>query len=140
MQDDAPRIDPETGEVYEPLTPISVETKMRSIINKLTRVQKALADARDQETDAEIAYRAAVRDANKHPDAPVVRRGGVTVDERKAWVEDRAFDEWERNRRAANNRQKAEDLLRITRDQSPLAASIAKSVTEAYRVAGRAES
>lgn len=126
-------------ETYEPLSPVAVEKKLRGLVNALTTAQLALADARDGECDAEIRYKAAHRAAMADPDAPQVARGGATVAEREAWVDSRCATEWEAYRRAQTTRAKAEDLLRITRDQGVLVASLSKSVDSAYRMAGRAE-
>lgn len=125
-----------TDQHYEPLSPVDVEQKMRGIVNSLTKTQLALAGARDAEVDAEIAYKAAHREAMMSPDGPVVARGGATVAAREAWVDKRCATKWEAYRRAQTARAKAEDLLRVTRDQGVLVASLSKSVDSAYRMAG----
>ena len=125
------------SEHYEPLTPAAVEQKLRGLVNALTRTQLALAQARDGETETEVAYKKAHREAMMSPEGPVVARGGATVAVREAWVDHRCATEWEAYRRAQTARAKAEDLLRITRDQGVLVASLSKSVDTAYRVSGR---
>ena len=128
------------SENYEPLSPIAVEAKLRGLVNMLTKTQLDLAEARDQEVDAEIAYKDAHRAAMLSPKAPQVARGGPTVADRDAWVDEQCAVVWAAYRRAQTNRAKAEDLLRITRDQGVLVASLSKSVDSAYRMAGRGES
>lgn len=121
---------------YEPLSPVAVEQKMRATVNKLAETQIALAAARDVEVEAEIAYKQAKFGAMLSDDAPRVARGGATTAERDAWVDRKCFEQYAAHKRAEATRQKAEDLLRITRDQGVLVASLAKSVDSAYRMAG----
>jgi hypothetical protein len=47
----------------EPLTPLSVEQKLRQLVNDLARAQAVLREARDQEVDARHEYDQARRKA-----------------------------------------------------------------------------
>lgn len=119
---------------YEALSPVQIETKLRALVSELTRAQQALAEARDLETDAEIALMRA-RDAAAL-EAPRPSRGGVTVAEREEHIDRAVRDLWEALRRAETRRRKAEELLRVTRDQAVVVLGLNKSVDTAYRMAG----
>ncbi len=116
------------------LTPVMVESKLRSIVTELTRAQQNLSAERDVEVEAELAWKAAYRKAMFA--APAVTRGGVTTAERDAHVEEACAGEYRVFRLAEARRKAAEDHLRVTRDQGVLCASLAKSVDTAYRMAG----
>ena len=117
---------------YEPLNPVQIESKLRSLVTEMTKAQQALAKQRDIEVGAEISYQRA-RDAVETP--PVVR-GGFTVAERDALIDRVTRDEWEAWRRATETRKSAEDYLRVVREQASVVQSLARSVTTAYGLAG----
>lgn len=118
------------------LTPVKVEQKLRSLVNDLTRAQQALANARDAEVEAKHAFEAAHRRALLSDERPKVTRGGWTTAERDAWVDDKAWQQRRQYELAEAKRKAAEDHLRTLRDQSMLVATLAKSVNQAYAVAG----
>lgn len=123
----------------EALTPVQVEQRLRYLHNELTRAQVVLRNARDAEVNAKHAFESKQRRALLSKDCPKVTRGGYTTAERDAWValqveeEQQVFDLAEVARRAA------EDYLRMTRDQGVLVASLARSVNQAYAMAGVGE-
>lgn len=122
------------------LTPAAVETKLRSLVTQLTEAQRALAMARDEEVSALHEFKRAHRRLLLGGDCPPVSRGGVTMAERDAWVEERCSTEQEAFDLAEAKRKAAEDHLRVVRDQSVVVAALAKSVNAAYAFAGRGES
>lgn len=119
---------------YEPLNPVQIESKLRSLVSEMTRAQQSLAKQRDIEVGAEIAYQRARDGASQG--APPVRRGEFTVGERDQFVDIATRDEWEEWRRATETRKNAEDYLRVVREQASVVQSLARSVTTAYGLAG----
>lgn len=123
-------------EPYQPLSPVAVEQKLRTLVTELTRAEAALRHARDAEVAAKHAFEAAHRRALLSDDCPKVTRGGFTTAERDAWVAEQvvgleqAFDLAEATRKAA------EDHLRVVRDQAMIVMSLGKSVNAAYSMAG----
>lgn len=123
----------------EPLTPVSVERQLRWVLNALTKAQKALADARDEEVEAKHDYERARRAAFFNPECPKPTRGGHTVADRDMWVEDQCADLREAYEVAEVKRHSAEDHLRVLRDQSMVVATLSKSVGMAFSMAGVVE-
>lgn len=121
---------------YEPLSPVDVERKMRQLVTDLYASQKALREARDDETGAEIEYRRAQRRAILSPDCPKVARGGHTAADRDAWVEDRVDAEWLAYRLATTNREAAQDHLRVVLAVAETVRSLGASVRSSYGLAG----
>lgn len=119
---------------YEPLSPVAVEQKLRGLVTAMTNAQKGLASARDRETDAEIALMRA-RDVVAK-EAPKVTRGEFTVGEREEFIDVAVRAEWEALRRAEVERKNCEDLLRVVRDQASVVQTLARSVQQAYSMAG----
>jgi hypothetical protein len=76
----------------EPLTPLSVEAKLRQLVNDLTRTPIMLREARDAEVDARHDYDRARRRALLSDKSPKVTRGGYTVAEQAAWVDEQCAD------------------------------------------------
>ena len=126
-------------DVYEPLTPVGVERKLRTLVNQLTAAQSTLAGLRDAEVSAKHLFERAHRAALLSADCPKVTRGGFTTAERDAWVEQRCVSEREAFDIAEARRKAAEDHLRTLRDQSVIVATLAKSVNLAYSMAGSGE-
>ncbi len=118
------------------LTPVAIEQKLRSLVTDLTRAQLGLQEARDREVTAKHAYQATHRRAMFSPECPKPGRGGPTVDERNAWVDEQACGEQRAYDIAEAARKAAEDHLRTLRDQSMIVAVLAKSVHQAYNLAG----
>lgn len=121
---------------YIPLNPVQVEQKLRQSVTDLTNAEKALAEARDAETNAELAYRSYYRKAVLSEECPKVTRGGVTVSERDAWVEERCAQWWEHYRLSQTRCQAAQDHVRTVRDVASTVQSIASLVRQAYSMAG----
>jgi len=76
----------------EALTPLDIEAKLRQLVNDLTRAQAALRQARDLEVDARHEYERARRRALLSDKSPKVTRGGYTVAEQSAWVDEQCAD------------------------------------------------
>jgi hypothetical protein len=60
----------------EPLTPLSVEAKLRQLVNQLSQALAALRQARDLEVDARHEHDRARRRALLSDKSPKVTRGG----------------------------------------------------------------
>lgn len=118
------------------LTPVAVESKLRQLVTALSRAQMDLREARDDEVEKELAWKAAHRRALLDPGRPRVERGGYTTAELGAWVDEQCADEYDAFRVAEARRKAAEDLLRVTRDQSTVVQTLARSVQQAYATAG----
>lgn len=121
---------------YEPLSPVDVEAKLRSLVTELTKAQAELRDARDAETNAEIEHRKARLKAAHSDHCPVVSRGGPTVADRDAWIDREAFREWAAHQWAVTVRETAQDNLRTVRDIAEVVRSLSASVRAAYQMAG----
>jgi hypothetical protein len=124
---------------FEPLTPVEVERQIRWVQNKLTQAQAELRDARDAEVSAKHTYERAYRKTILSGDCPKVTRGGYTTAERDAWVADQCADEHEAYELAEVKRKAAEEHLRTLYQQGTLSATLAKSVGQAYQMAGVGE-
>lgn len=124
------------SEQYQPLTPVSVERKLRGIANELTRAQSALAAARDEEVAAKHVFERTHRRALLSSECPKVARGGYTTAERDAWVDEQCAPVREAYELAEVKRRAAEDHLRTLFQQGTLAATLSKSVGQAYALSG----
>ena len=121
---------------YVSLNPVQVEQKLVQSVRELYAAEKLLAEARDAEVEAEIAYQAARRRLLLSDNCPKVTRGGVTVADRDAWIDSGCADEWEAYRLAAVQCQTAQDHVRIVRDVTSTVQSIASLVRQAFSAAG----
>lgn len=121
---------------YQPLNPVQVEQKLRQCVTDLYAAEKALAEARDAETNAELAYRRYYRQYLLSDECPKVSRGGYTVTERDAWVEEQCAHWFEHHRMAQTRMQAAQDHVRTVRDVASAVQSIASLVRQAYSMAG----
>lgn len=128
--------DPRSRQQYEALTPVQIEALLTRSISDLTGAQRSLQEARDRETDAELAYKRAYFRAVLDRNAPSVQRGGYTVAERDAWVGLRVAEEYETYKRAEAVREAAQDKLRTVRDVTEVLRSLGASVRTAYEVSG----
>lgn len=120
----------------EPLTPLEVEAKLRSLVNDLARAQATLRDARDSEVDARHEYERARRRALLSDKSPKVTRGGYTVAEQSAWVDDQCADLKLAADKATVIREAAQDRLRVLLAQAEIVRSLGASVRQAYEMAG----
>lgn len=123
----------------EPLTPVGVEAMLRRIGNDLTRAQRELREARDGEVTAKHVYEREHRRWMLSAQCPKVARGKYTTAERDAWLDEKCAGLREAYEIAEVKRRAAEDHLRVLVQQGTIAATLAKSVGMAYRVAGVAE-
>jgi hypothetical protein len=121
---------------YQPLSPVGIEQKLRNLVNQLAAAYKDLAEARDAEVHAKHAYESEHRAALLSPDRPRVERGGMTTAERDAWVAEQCVDKREAYDIAEVVRKAAEDHLRVVRDQASVVQTLARSVQQAYSMAG----
>lgn len=124
---------------FEPLTPIDTERQIRWIYNKQTTAQDDLRKAREAEIEAKLVYEKAKRTAVLSPDCPKVARGGHTAMDRDCWVEARCEVERAEYERLKVARESCEDYMKTLFQQGTLAASLNKSVGQAYGMAGTAE-
>ena len=122
----------------EPLTPLAVEVKLRQLVTDLSRAQAALAHARDLEVDARHQYDRARRRALLSEKSPKVTRGGYTVAEQAAWVDEQCADLKFAADKATVIREAAQDRLRVLLAQSEIVRSLGASVRQAFELAGTA--
>ena len=120
----------------KPLTPIAVEAKLRQLVNDLARARAALRQARDLEMDARHEYDWARRRALLSEKSPKVTRGGWTVGERMAWVDEQCADLKFAADKATVVREAAQDRLRVLLAQAEIVRSLGASVRTAYEMAG----
>jgi hypothetical protein len=120
----------------EPLTPLSVEAKLRSLFNSLTGAQVTLREARDREVDARHEHERARRRALLSEKSPKVTRGGYTTAERDAWVDEQCGDLKFAADKATVIREAAQDRLRVLLAQAEVVRSLGASVRQAYEMAG----
>lgn len=124
---------------FEPLTPVDVERQIRWIYNQLTRAQASLRDARDAEVKAKHVYERTRRRAILSSDCPKVARNGYTTADRDAWVDEQCAEPREAYELAEVARKASEEHLKTLYQQGTLAATLAKSVNQAYSMAGAGE-
>ena len=120
----------------EALTPLAVEAKLRDLVNDLTRAQGTLRDARDAEVDARHEHERARRRALLSEKSPKVTRGGYTVAEQSAWVDEQCDDLKFAADKATVIREAAQDRLRVLLAQAEIVRSLGASVRTAYEMAG----
>jgi hypothetical protein len=120
----------------EPLTPLAVEAKLRQLVNQLAQAQAALRKARDDEVGARHEYDRAQRRALLSDKSPKVTRGGYTVAEQAAWVEEECADLKFAADKATVVREAAQDRLRVLLAQAEIVRSLGASVRQAYEMAG----
>lgn len=120
----------------EPLTPVAIERKLRSIANAMTVAQSELRVARDAEVAAKHVFERTHRRGLLSSECPKVTRGGWTTAERDAWVDEQCAPVREAYEVAEVRRKAAEDHLKTLFQQGTLAAVLAKSVHQAYAMSG----
>ncbi len=126
-----------SNEGYQPLNPVQVEETLRACVNQLYAAEKALAECRDSEVNAELHYRSEYRRALLSDECPKVARDGVTVAVRDAWVEQQCEDAFNSYRLWQVRCQAAQDHIRTVRDVASTVQSIASLVRQAYSMAGQ---
>ena len=120
----------------EPLTPLAVEAKLRRLVTELSQAQMALRQARDLEVDARHEYDRAKRRALLSEKSPKVTRGGYTVAEQSAWVDEQCADLKFGADKATVVREAAQDRLRVLLAQAEIVRSLGASVRQAFDMAG----
>ena len=120
----------------DPLTPLDIERKLRNLVTDLSRSQAALRQARDLEVDARHKYDRAKRRALLSDDSPKVARGGHTVAEQAAWVDNECADLKFDADKATVVREAAQDHLRVLLAQAEIVRSLGASVRQAFDMAG----
>ena len=120
----------------EPLTPLAVEAKLRSLVTDLSMAQIALRQARDLEVDKRHEYDRARRRALLSEKSPKVTRGGYTVAEQTAWVDNECADLKFDADKATVVREAAQDRLRVLLAQAEIVRSLGASVRQAFDMAG----
>lgn len=118
-------------------TPADVQAKLRHLTQELEKARGELATARNDEVEKKQAWEKARRAALLNPDRPRVERGGFTVAERDAWVDDQVATEEQEYRIAEVRRKAAGDHLRTLQSQSMNVMAIGKSVQTEYNAGGR---
>lgn len=120
----------------EPLSPVAIEQKLRTLLNDLTTADLALARARDEEVGKKHAYESARRESRFHKDCPKVERGGYTVAYVEDWIAERVANVEEDYDLAVARREAAQDHLRTLRTQVDIVRTLGASVRQAYEMAG----
>jgi hypothetical protein len=118
------------------LTPARIEERLSALVTAITRAQMQLRDARDAETEAEIALRKAEIQAAFDPSCPKVRRGEATVGDRDRWIDRAVLPAWEAHRRAVTAREKAIDFTKAVAAELECVRSQGTLVRQAYSLAG----
>lgn len=116
--------------------PLAIEAKLRWLVSELTRAQQSLTKARDAEVDARHEYDRARRRALPLDKSLKVTRGGYTVAEQAAWVEEQRADLKFAADKATVVREAAQDRLRTLLAQAEIVRSLGASVRTAYELAG----
>jgi hypothetical protein len=120
----------------EALTPLDIERRLRHLVNDLAQAQVALRQARDLEVDARHEYDRARRRALLSEKSPKVTRGGYTVAEQSAWVDEQCADLKFAADKATVVREAAIDRLRVLLAQAEIVRSLGASVRQSYELAG----
>ena len=120
------------------LTPVQVEAKLTALVNEMYAAQKTLAEARDRETQAELAHKRARAKATLRPDCPKPTRGGYTTSDKDAWIDQQVDAEWAAHKVATMAREVAQDNLRVVLAVAETVRSLGASVRTAYSLAGTA--
>ena len=113
-------------------TPVSARARVLKYGGLLTQAEIALKRARDKELQTERAYRRAQTLAQLSRNAPKVERGGSTVADKKAWVDQAVEDDLFAFEAAKVERQAAFDHYQRVDKQASLAQSILKSIDAAF--------
>lgn len=120
----------------DPLSLMDSQRQQRWALRAMWEAKKQLALARDDEVECEAAYLSARRRAFFNPDCPVVVRGGVTVADRDAWVDQQVEDLETKWKLAKAATQAAKDHMDTLRAQAILIAGLAKTTQQIHAGAG----
>lgn len=119
-----------------PLSLIEAQQYQRWVLRAMWDATNDLKTVRDLEVEAEAEYLSARRRQFFHEDCPVVIRGGVTVADRDAWVDQQVASEEEKWKLAKATTQAAKDRMDTIRSQSVLISALAKTTQQIHGVAG----
>lgn len=119
-----------------PLSLLESQRQQRWALRAMWDATNELKDVRDREVEAEAEYLSARRRAFFRTDCPVPARGGVTVAERDAWIDDQVAGLEEKWKLAKAATQAAKDRMDTIRGQSVLIAALAKTTQQIHGVAG----
>lgn len=122
------------------MTPVDIEREINRLKNATTGVYRDLQQARRDEVDAKHRFKRANTVAIGRADCPRVSRTGVTVADRDAWLYEQVGDEEYAADMAEVSRKNAEDAVRELHLKASLTQTEARSVFQAYGMAGRGES
>lgn len=112
------------------------ETALRWVLRAMYDADRTLANLRNEEVQAKHTYEAAKRRAFFAPECPKVERGGYTVGDRDAFIEQQTFAERQAYELATVAKEAAQDHLRTLNSQSVVMAALSKNVSQAHNVTG----
>jgi hypothetical protein len=118
------------------LAPREIEARLDSLIEEMYAAQKALAEARDVETAAEIEYKRAKARTTLRQDCPKPTRGGYTTADKEAWIDEQVMDQWVAYKIATTAREVAVDNIRVVFGVTESVRSLNASARQAYSTAG----
>ncbi|MFJ8687377.1 hypothetical protein [Micromonospora wenchangensis] len=121
---------------YDSLSLLEAQNYMRWVLRAMYDTAKSLADLRDAEVDAKKEYDSARRRLMLSPECPRVERGGHTVADRDAWVDERCAEQRSAFESASAAREAANDQLRTLNSQSVVITALSKNVAQIHGVLG----
>jgi hypothetical protein len=121
---------------FDSLSLLEAQHYMRWVLRAMHDTAKKLADLRDAEVDAKKEHEAARRRLMLSPECPRVERGGYTVADRDAWVDERCADQRTAYEVASAARESASDQLRTLNSQSVVITALSKNVAQVHGVLG----
>jgi hypothetical protein len=120
----------------DPLSLLDSQRQQRWALRAMWTATKALAEARDEEVNAEAEYLSARRRMFFHEDCPVPVRGATTVADRDAWVDRQVEDAEIKWKLAKAATQAAKDHMDTLRASSVLISALAKTTLQIHSAAG----
>lgn len=129
-------VEPWAGLDFEPWTPNDAEKALRWVLRAMLDAQRGLAQARDAEVTAKHVYEAMKRRAFFDADCPKPSRGGHTVADRDAFIDQATAAERQDYELATAAKEAAQDHLRTLNSQSVVMSALAKNVQQTFSVIG----
>lgn len=129
-------VEPWAGSDFDPWTPVDAEKALRWVLRAMLDAQRGLAQARDAEVAAKHVYEAAKRRAFFDVECPKPSRGGHTVADRDAFIEQSTAEQRQNYELATAAKEAAQDHLRTLNAQSVVMSALAKNVQQTYSVIG----
>lgn len=120
----------------DPLSLMESQRQQRWALRAMWDAKNQLAAVRNDEVEAEAAYLSARRRMFFNADCPVVVRGGVTVADRDAWVDEQVADLEQKWKLAKAATQAAKDHLDTVRAQAMVIGGLARTTQQIHGVAG----